>query len=59
MKKCIASLLLGTAASVSAVTPEDGIYANPAEPGRGWVVETQGNIMAVSTYTYSADGSAT
>ncbi len=39
-----------------AVTPENGWWWNPAEPGRGFNIETQNNTVFVATYVYDTAG---
>jgi hypothetical protein len=41
------------------VVPESGYWWNPAEPGRGFVIEIQGNAMYLAAFLYTADGRAT
>ena len=54
-------ILLGTATSASGynLAPEDGLWWNPSESGRGWTLETQNNVTVVTHYTYRPDGSST
>lgn len=53
-------LLLTTgAANGYNLAPEDGLWWNPLESGRGWTFETQNDITVVTHYTYRADGSST
>lgn len=42
-----------------AIAPEDGIWHNPAQSGRGWVITTQNDLMVVATYTYAPSGPPT
>ncbi len=42
-----------------AVRPQSGVYWNPAEAGRGFVVETSGDVLAISAYYYATNGRAT
>ncbi|HET7731564.1 MAG TPA: hypothetical protein VFK48_16195 [Usitatibacter sp.] len=39
--------------------PQTGWWWNPAEPGRGYSLEVQGNTMFFATYLYDAAGRAT
>jgi hypothetical protein len=39
--------------------PRDGWWWNPAEPGRGFFLERQGEAMFMSAFFYAADGRAT
>lgn len=41
------------------LTPEPGFWWNPAESGRGFVIEKQGGSLMVATFLYKPDGSAT
>lgn len=38
--------------------PQDGYWWNPAESGRGFTIETQGEIVAVTHYVYDTQGRA-
>lgn len=38
--------------------PEPGIWWNPAEPGRGFVIDVQGTQFAIGAYLYDEDGRA-
>lgn len=50
----------GTAAEPPAPGyPEPGIWWNPAEPGRGFVLDVQGTQVALGAYLYDEDGRAT
>jgi len=42
-----------------AVRPQSGAYWNPFEAGRGFVIETNGDLLAISAYYYAANGRAT
>lgn len=53
----VAAGMLGAPAA-QAAAPEDGIWWNPSAPGRGWVIVSQDDLMAVSSYTYGANGAA-
>ena len=55
MRQFIASALLGSAVgllslSAHAYEPESGIWWNPNEPGTGYAIEIQDNMMAVTIY---------
>jgi hypothetical protein len=52
----IALLILPTVVRGYDLAPEDGLWWNPAESGRGWTFETQNNITVVTHYTYRTDG---
>lgn len=52
----LATFMLLIAGAASALAPEDGIWWNPAQSGRGWFVVTQNNLMIVSSYTYAQNG---
>jgi hypothetical protein len=50
-------LLCGAAAvQAQVLTPEDGIWWNPAEPGRGFQIETQNGVMVLGTYAFDISG---
>lgn len=40
----------------SPTQPEAGAYLNPNEPGRGYAIEVQGNIVTMAAFHYRADG---
>ncbi|MBI1889778.1 MAG: hypothetical protein HYS18_03960 [Burkholderiales bacterium] len=42
-----------------AVTPNPGWWWNPAEGGRGYVIEAQDNMIFMATYMYAPSGRAT
>ncbi|MFZ4701993.1 MAG: fibronectin type III domain-containing protein [Candidatus Methylumidiphilus sp.] len=46
-------------AATNAVIPESGVWWNPAEGGRGFSLEVQGNILSLAAYLYETDGRAT
>lgn len=51
------ALLLGlSTAHAQVLTPEDGIWWNPAEPGRGFQIETQNGVMVLGTYAFDGSG---
>lgn len=52
----LATLILLISGAASALAPEDGIWWNPGQSGRGWFVVTQNNLMIVSSYTYAQSG---
>lgn len=52
----LSALLLLSAASASAFTPENGFWWNPLESGRGWNFEIQDNVLVITAYIYSGDG---
>lgn len=56
--RMLAVLLLCGASTVQAqlLTPEDGIWWNPAEPGRGFQIETQNGVMVLGTYAFDGSG---
>lgn len=55
---CLLALLLlpFSTAHAQLLTPEDGVWWNPAESGRGFVIETQNGIMVITAYVYEAGG---
>lgn len=40
----------------SAATFDSGLWYNPAEDGRGFMIEVQGSVVVLSSYMYNADG---
>jgi hypothetical protein len=46
------------AAATNAVVPESGVWWNPAENGRGYTIELQGNILVFYTYLFDVSGRA-
>ena len=51
------ALLFGlSTAHAQILTPEDGIWWNPAEPGRGFQIETQNGVMVLGTYAFDGGG---
>lgn len=42
-----------------AVRPQSGAYWNPFESGRGFVIESSGDVLAISAYYYAPNGRAT
>lgn len=56
----VSMLMLLSCASLAAqaqvLTPEDGVWWNPAEPGRGYQIETQNGVMILSTYAFDVAG---
>ena len=55
----LASLLFALADSASALTvggPTQGLWWNPAESGRGYQIDLQGDTMVVTTYVYEQSG---
>jgi hypothetical protein len=36
--------------------PQPGMWWNPAESGRGWAIDTQGDLMTVTTFAYDNNG---
>lgn len=51
-----ALLLLFAQGSAWALAPEDGVWWNPSQSGRGWFIVSQNHIMVVASYTYAANG---
>jgi hypothetical protein len=59
MKKQLAALALSVSAgSAFAFTPESGVWWNPAEGGRGFVIEVQDNVLSIGAYVYDTSGRA-
>lgn len=51
------ALLFGLSTGHAQVlTPEDGIWWNPAEPGRGFQLETQNGVTVLGTYAFDGSG---
>jgi hypothetical protein len=44
---------------LAAAAPQAGWWGNPAEPGRGFFIESQDGITFLGAYLYDADGHAT
>jgi hypothetical protein len=59
-KTTVCGLLLAALFAIAnaalAVTPEDGWWWNPAEPGRGFNIETQNGTVFVATFIYDNSG---
>lgn len=51
-----ALLLLFAQGSAWALAPEDGVWWNPSQSGRGWFIVSQNHIMVVASYTYASNG---
>jgi hypothetical protein len=49
---------LALSQSVVAIAPATGYWWNPAEAGRGYVIEQQGNNLFMATFLYDASGRA-
>jgi hypothetical protein len=45
--------------STNAIVPQTGFWWNPAESGRGFVIEIQGSTMFMAGFLYTASGEAT
>lgn len=56
---CLAAAIALGSAPAAAYTPESGIWWNPAEPGSGYVIEIQDNLMVLAYYGGDAQGRAT
>lgn len=57
-----AVLILATASTWAQSTfspPTAGFWWNPSESGRGWNIEVQNDVVAVTHFTYRTDGSST
>ena len=61
--RCLRALcaigLLCFQAAVSAATPDTGIWWNPAQSGRGFVIEVQGGTLFFGAFLYEANGRST
>lgn len=44
--------------SLHAFKPEDGVWWNPAEPGRGYAIEIQDNVLFFAGYLYDGNGNS-
>lgn len=44
------------AVAATGVPPETGVWWNPAEPGKGFVIERQGNSVLLGSYMYESSG---
>lgn len=53
------SILSTTYAASFSNLPEEGLWWNPNESGRGWSIEIQDNIIAVTHYVYDTGARAT
>jgi hypothetical protein len=45
--------------AIGNIVPQAGYWWNPAEPGRGFVIEIQGATMLVASFLYDASGRST
>lgn len=54
-----AALLLCVLAGVAHAEPQNGWWWNPAESGRGFFIEFQGDVLFMAAYFYEADGRST
>lgn len=51
------SLLLATSAHAQYLSaPKPGFFWNPAEPGKGWAIEVQDNLVFIASYTFQPSG---
>lgn len=57
--KVFAAMSLSVAAVSAQAAPENGWWWNPAQSGRGFSIEVQGDTMFVAGYFYEDDGHAT
>lgn len=48
-----------TSAAVTAIAPQNGWWWNPAEGGRGFAIEVQGNQIFMASFLYEVNGAAT
>jgi len=51
-------ILFGYSTEAFAIVPEEGLWWNPAESGRGYGIEIQDNKIFVTYYAYSQNGSS-
>lgn len=63
MKKLLASALALFASCIAfaqsgsgPAQPQPGMWWNPAESGRGWSIDAQGDLMTVTTFAYDSAG---
>jgi hypothetical protein len=56
--RCVIALLAAVSLSAKAA-PASGYWWNPAESGRGFVIEVQGSQMFMAGFLYAANGEAT
>ncbi|WP_154224247.1 hypothetical protein [Marinicella rhabdoformis] len=56
MKKIMTLMMLMVTCHVSAFTPESGWWWNPSEPGTGYAIEIQDNMLFAAFYVYDEDG---
>jgi hypothetical protein len=56
VKKLLATFALLAIGSAHAVTPKTGIWYSPAESGRGYAIEVNGNTMVLAMYAYDSSG---
>jgi serine protease len=49
----------GTASAATAFAPEAGVWWNPQESGRGWAMEVQNGVLALTGFMYDAAGNPT
>jgi hypothetical protein len=59
LKTLVASLVViacGWLDTAQAITPESGLWANPAASGTGYNIEVQDNLLAVTIYSTDANG---
>jgi len=59
MKGFLCGLLMMLASPAFAVQPESGWWWNESQPGRGFSIEVQNNVMFFAGYLYNANGTAT
>jgi hypothetical protein len=53
----LALFVLSASGTLSAAQyPEDGWWWNPAQSGRGYLIERQGNVMFISSFHFAANG---
>lgn len=48
--------IVATARAVTFAGPATGLWANPADGGRGWNIDIQGDTMTVTTFVYQSNG---
>lgn len=54
----VLAAVIWLAASAGAAVPESGWWWNPAEPGRGWFIESQGGRLFLASFNYAEGGRA-
>lgn len=56
MKKLLFAVFLLFCSTVHAITPATGAWYNPAESGRGFIIEVQNSTLSMASYVYDSKG---